>query len=72
MDVWTAGIPGYIERSIYVEAAEPHRIIRWQSNTGAHAELLGSVRMKYWEMNREGFERSLSKLGLLPRPPRTT
>jgi hypothetical protein len=28
--------------------------------------------MKYWEMNHEGFESALKKLGLSPRPPRTT
>ncbi len=29
-------------------------------------------RMKYWQMNGPGLERALKKLGLSPRPPRTT
>ena len=72
VDAWTASVPGGVERIIYVEAAEPHRIIRWQLTNGEHAELLGSARMKYWEMNHEGFETALKKLGLSPRPRRTT
>ena len=72
VEVRTAAIAGGVARTIYVEAAEPHRIIRWESSTGEHAELLGSRRMKYWEMNREGFETALKDLGLSRRPPRTT
>ena len=72
VDAWTASVPGGVERTIYVEAAEPHRLIRWQATDGEHAELLGSARMKYWEMNHEGFETALKKLGLSPRPRRTT
>jgi hypothetical protein len=72
VEVWTVDVPGGIQRTIYVEAAEPHRIVRWESSNGERADLLGSQRMKYWEMNREGFETALKKLGLSPRPPRTT
>ncbi len=72
VEVWTAAIAGGVTRTIYVEAAAPCRIIRWESSTGEHAELLGSRRMKYWEMNREGFETALKDLGLSRRPPRTT
>ncbi len=72
VDVWTVAVPGGTNRTIYVEASEPHRIIRWEASNGERADLLGSSRMKYWEMNREGFETALKKLGLSPRPPRTT
>lgn len=72
VEVWTAAIPGGVQRTVYVEAAEPHRVIRWEASNGEHAELLGSRRMKYWEMNREGFETALKDLGLSRRPPRTT
>jgi hypothetical protein len=72
VEVWTAAVAGGITRTLYVEAAEPHRIIRWESSTGERAELLGSRRMKYWEMNHEGFETALKDLGLSRRPPRTT
>jgi hypothetical protein len=56
VEVWTASIAGGVTRTIYVEAAAPRRIIRWEASNGEHAELLGSRRLKYWEMNREGFE----------------
>jgi len=72
VEVWTAEISGGVRRTVYAEAAEPHRIIRWEATSGERADLLGSQRMRYWEMNREGFESALQKLGLSPRPPRTT
>lgn len=72
VEAWTAEIPGGVRRTIYAEAVEPHRIVRWEASNGERAELLGSQRMKYWEMNHEGFETALKKLGLSPRPPRTT
>jgi hypothetical protein len=34
------------------------------------AELLGADRLTYWQMNREGFQTALTKLGLTPRGPR--
>jgi hypothetical protein len=71
VETWTAEISGAVRR-IYTEVAEPHRVIRWEASNGERADLLGSQRMKYWEMNREGFESALKKLGLSPRPPRTT
>lgn len=72
VESWTVSVPGGIGRTIYTEAVQPHRIIRWEASNGERADLLGSARMKYWEMNREGFETALKKLGLSPRPPRTT
>ncbi len=72
VETWTAAVPGGVQRTIYVEAAEPHRIVRWEATNGERAELLGSRRMKYWEMNHEGFESALKDLGLSRRPPRTT
>jgi len=72
VEVWTAAIRDGIARTMYVEGAAPHRLIRWETSAGERAELLGSERLKYWEMNREGFETALKKLGLSPRPRRTT
>jgi hypothetical protein len=72
VEMWSATVPGGTTRSIYVEAAQPRRIVRWESSTGERADLLGSGRMKYWEMNREGYESALQKLGLSRRPSRTT
>ena len=72
VNAFTASVSGGVARTIYVEAAAPHRVIRWEASNGERAELLGSARLKYWEMNHEGFETALKKLGLSPRPPRTT
>lgn len=59
-------------RTFLVEKASPHRIVQWNSSAGEEAVLLGVERMKYWELNREGGERALEKLGLKARPPKTT
>jgi hypothetical protein len=59
-------------RTYFVEAAAPHRIIRWESSSGEKAELTGSDRLKYWELNKPGGESYLKRLGLKPRPARTT
>lgn len=47
-----------------VEAAFPHRLVRWLGPEGEKAELTGVKRMKYWEKNREGDEALLEALGL--------
>jgi hypothetical protein len=59
-------------RSFNVEDAPPYRILRWEASTGERAELLGSIRLKYWELNRPGGEEALRAIGLQPRPERTT
>jgi hypothetical protein len=51
-------------RAFYVEKAPPHRVIKWETSEGEKAELLGSDRMKYWEMNKEGGEAALQRLGV--------
>ena len=51
-------------RTYYVEKASPHRVIKWETSEGEKAELLGSDRMKYWEMNQEGGEAALQRLGV--------
>jgi hypothetical protein len=53
-----------------VEAAWPHRIIQWESSLGHKGSLLGSKRMKYWQLNRNGGESMLEKIGLKARPKR--
>ena len=63
----TVAIAGGPTVTIDVERDEPHRIVRWQSTTGEKAELLGSDRLKYWEMHDPGGEKALEKLGLTPR-----
>ncbi len=54
-----------------VERAAPHRLVRWSSSDGHRAELLGTERLRYWEMNGGEFRGAVAKLGLTPRPERT-
>ncbi len=71
MEVMSVHLPDKETRTFYVEKASPHRIVKWESSTGERAELLKSDRMKYWQMNAEGYESALSRIGLARRPPRT-
>ena len=71
VEVMTIRLPGKQSRTFYVEQAAPHRIVKWESSAGERGELLKSDRMKYWEMNAEGYEKALSRIGLARRPPRT-
>ena len=71
VEVMVVRMPDKQTRTFYVEQAAPHRIVKWESSTGEHAELLKSDRMKYWQMNAEGYESALSRMGLSRRPPRT-
>ncbi|MEP6800905.1 MAG: hypothetical protein ABJC07_03130 [Acidobacteriota bacterium] len=66
-----AEIAGGPTWKIDVEAAEPHRIIAWETSEGERATLLASDRLEYWKLHAEGQESFLPKLGLKPRPPRT-
>ena len=56
--------------TISVEAAEPHRIIEWETSDGEKASMLGSDRLQYWKLNAEGGQKELAKLGLTARAPR--
>jgi hypothetical protein len=56
-------------RAYYVEKASPKRVIKWETSEGESAELLGSDRMKYWQMNKEGGEEALKRLGLTRMTP---
>jgi hypothetical protein len=57
--------------TFWTERDEPHRLLKWSCSDGEEAQLLGSDRLKYWELNAPGGEQYLAKLGLKPRPPRT-
>jgi hypothetical protein len=67
----TVEIAGGQTWKIAVEAAEPHRIVEWETSDGQKAELLGSDRLEYWKLHGEGQESFLARLGLKKRPPRT-
>ncbi len=71
IEVWTVRIGSQDTRSFYVEKAFPHRILKWESSSGEHAEMIRCSRMKYWELNQPGGETALQQLGLKPRPART-
>jgi hypothetical protein len=64
-------IAGGLSWTISVEAAEPHRIVQWETSDGERASLLASDRLEYWRMHSEKDLPALSLLGLKPRPPRT-
>ena len=51
-----------------VERAAPRRIVRWEGEDGERGELIGSDRMRYWELNRAGDEMHLKRLGIEPPP----
>jgi hypothetical protein len=70
VEVYQASIEGGVTRTYYVETAAPKRVLKWKSSTGEEATLLASKRLKYWQMNREGFEKELPSLGLQARPRR--
>ena len=54
------------EYVFHVEAAFPHRIVEWNGPRGEHARLMGSKRMKYWQLNRRRDEPLRAALGLAP------
>jgi hypothetical protein len=64
VDVRSAKLPDGTVHRYFVETAAPHKIVKWEASTGERAELLGSDRMKYWQMNGEGGEQALKRLGL--------
>ncbi len=54
-----------------VEAAFPHRIVRWSRSDGLEATLLAAKRLAYWKLNQEGKQSVLAELGLGARPRNT-
>ncbi|MSV30313.1 MAG: hypothetical protein EXQ52_16460 [Bryobacterales bacterium] len=71
-ELWTAAIKDGPTVTFFVEKADAHRILKWESSDGEKAELIGVKRMKYWEMNSEKGEAALKELGISGRPRRTT
>jgi hypothetical protein len=64
------GATGERTWTFQVETAEPHRIVAWETSEGERAELLGTDRLAYWQLNAPGGEQYLERLGLTPRPTR--
>ncbi len=50
----------------FIEAAYPHRIVKWSLPPDQSGELTGSKRLKYWSLNRNGGESHLADIGLKP------
>ena len=48
----------------WIEAAYPHRIVKWSLPPDVDGELLGSQRLEYWKLHGEGDEKYLKELGL--------
>lgn len=58
---------GKSERALYhIEAAPPHRVIHYRIEGLEEATLLGSTRLPYWQLQGNGQEALLTKLGLSP------
>lgn len=77
--LYVVRVTGGREGRFHIEAAYPHRIVKWAwsaaRGTTAEAsesgELTGTQRVAYWKLNGQDGERWLKPLGLLP-SPRTT
>lgn len=68
---WTVAPEGAARATYQFEAAAPYRLVRWTTETGEEASLLGSERLAYWKLNGPGGEAHLRKLGLMgPGPGR--
>lgn len=65
----TVSVEGGPVHTFFVERAAPRRVVKWTTSDGEAAELLGSARMKYWELNGEGDEKALARIGLQPQAP---
>jgi hypothetical protein len=70
-DRLTAEIAGGPTWTIWVERADPHRLLQWETSDGEKASLLASDRLEYWKLHGEKDRGALARLGLQPRPPRT-
>jgi hypothetical protein len=66
---WTVVPEGGPRLTYLVEVDPPYRLVRWSSDDGEEATLLGSSRLAYWKLNGPGGESYLRRLGLRP-PPR--
>jgi hypothetical protein len=61
---WTVAIEGGAKFTYLVEAAPPYRLLRWSSDAGEDAVLVGSSRQSYWKLNGPEGEKHLKDLGL--------
>lgn len=64
--VWTVAEKGGPTTTYHIEAAAPHRLVRWSTSAGEEGSLLGSTRLAYWKLNGPGGEKHLAEMGLQP------
>jgi hypothetical protein len=64
VETWTVAEHGGRTVTYLVESDPPFRLVRWTADDGEEASLLGSDRLRYWEMNGPGGEKWLKNLGL--------
>ena len=55
---------GKRQKTVWVDAEYPHRILRWRDSSGASGELLASVRRPYWSLQSLEDEAFRAELGL--------
>jgi hypothetical protein len=67
---WTVAEQGGPTTTYLIESRPPFRLVRWTTDEGEDAALLGSTRLAYWQLNGGGGEKHLKELGL-PVPVRT-
>jgi len=64
--VWRVAEEGGRTFTYQIEAAAPYRLVRWSTDAGEEASLLGSTRLAYWKLNGPGGEQHLAEIGLKP------
>jgi hypothetical protein len=64
--VWTVVEQGGRTFTYQIETAAPYRLLRWSTDAGEEASLLGSTRLAYWKLNGAGGEQHLAEIGLKP------
>lgn len=67
VEEWVLTLESGERYSYQVERAFPHRLVAWTGPDGEQGRLRGSERLRYWELNGEGHERALERIGLTPR-----
>ena len=60
----TVVVPTFTPGEFMIEAAYPHRIVKWSLPPDENGELTGSTRLPYWKLNAPGDERYLDQIGL--------
>jgi hypothetical protein len=66
VETWTIEVGDGDRYEYDVEHAAPRRLIAWRGPDQETGQLLGSTRLKYWELHNNGDEKWLSQIGLPP------